>query len=203
MTHSRGSRPARLTQLTVPKGNVLSGPDWVVEKSNQQHRTRKERLVAAPNENSSRVSEIVLDPQRGDQLFVSADTTVQLVGGRCATCHSMFFPQFSISHNVGCTSDEIEQMLLGPTGVLSSYTTQYYSPPPPYPVTDPFDPFSVGAVAFPEGIEVIGKLVPEPGVAFAIGDRVELVELELTDVSDGSEIRTWAFQSAKKDGSNR
>lgn len=159
--------------------------------------------MPAPNDTSSRALEIVLDPQRGDQLFVSGDGMVQLVGGRCATCHSMFFPQFAIYHNVGCASEEIEQILLGPTGVLSSYTTQYYSPPPPYPVTDPFDPFSVGAVAFPEGIEVIGKLVAGPGVAFAIGDRVELVEQELADVSDGSKIRTWTFQYAKNDGGTR
>lgn len=140
--------------------------------------------------------ETKLGPLSALQLFVTSDSETQLVGGRCVTCGSIFFPQFAITHKVGCTSAEIEQVLLGPVGVVSSYTTQHYAPPPPFPVAEPFEPFSVISVAFPEGIEVVGRLLVDSGDEIRIGLNVRLTQFEMRDVSDGSTVETWAFQLA-------
>ena len=90
-------------------------------------------------------------------LFTQSSDKPQLIGGRCKSCGTYFFPKYYVMHKPGCKERQVEEVLLSRRGKLDSYTIQYYSPPPPFISPDPFVPYAIGWVALPEGIAVPGK----------------------------------------------
>jgi uncharacterized OB-fold protein len=118
-----------------------------------------------------------------------------LLGSRCTTCASVFFPPTQgFCRNPACAGEEFESTELSRRGTVWSYTDAQYQPPPPYiPATDPYVPFALAAVELPEGIVVLGQLADGYGVAdVRVGTEVELVVERL--YSDDSGDRTiWRF----------
>ena len=119
-----------------------------------------------------------------------------LVGSRCTTCGSTFFPRTQgFCRNPQCSGEEFEDTDLSRRGRVWSYTDAQYQPPPPYvPATDPYEPFALAAVELPEGIVVLGQVAAGYGVAdLAVGREVELVVEPL--YTDDTGVRTiWRWK---------
>ena len=49
-------------------------------------------------------------------LFVEAPEGPRLVGSRCRTCKTPYFPKSAVCHNPECKGSNIENALFGPTG---------------------------------------------------------------------------------------
>jgi uncharacterized OB-fold protein len=119
-----------------------------------------------------------------------------LISSRCTSCSTVFFPPVkaepgsAFCRNPQCDGDTFEDAPLSRRGTVWSYTDAQYQPPPPYiPVTDPFEPFALAAVALPEGLVVLGQVAAGFGVVdLRVGAEVELVVEEL---SPGESIWRW------------
>jgi uncharacterized OB-fold protein len=118
-----------------------------------------------------------------------------LVGSRCTTCGSTFFPRTSgFCRNPRCDGEEFDDAELSRRGRVWSYTDAQYQPPPPYiPATDPYVPFALAAVELPEGLVVLGQVADGYGVGdLEVGREVELVvETLYTDESGDRTIWRW------------
>ena len=100
-----------------------------------------------------------------------------LLGSRCTTCGTVFFPRRSgFCANPACGGEDFEETELSRRGTVWSYTDAQYQPPPPYVAPDPFVPFALAAVELPEGLVVLGQVARGYGVAdLHVGAEVELV----------------------------
>ena len=102
-----------------------------------------------------------------------------LLGTRCTTCGTVFFPREERScRNPECDGAELTEVRLSNRGRVWSYTNTCYQPPAPYmPRTDPFEPFTLAAVELPdEQLVVLGQVVDGVGVDdLSVGTEVELV----------------------------
>jgi uncharacterized OB-fold protein len=119
-----------------------------------------------------------------------------LVGSRCTTCESTFFPPTAgFCRNPQCNGDAFETTELSRRGRVWSYTDAQYQPPPPYiPSTDPYEPFALAAVELPEGIVVLGQVASGYGVAdLEVGHEVELV-VEPLYIDDSGEHTIWRWK---------
>jgi uncharacterized OB-fold protein len=120
-----------------------------------------------------------------------------LLGSRCATCATVFFPPVaaeSFCRNPACDGEAFEQTELGRRGTVWSYTDAQYQPPPPYvPASDPYRPFALVAVELPEGMVVLGQVAEGYGVDdLRVGAEVELVvETLYTDDEGDRSIWRW------------
>ena len=119
-----------------------------------------------------------------------------LVGSRCTTCGSTFFPRTAgFCRNPGCSGEEFEDTELSRRGRVWSYTDAQYQPPPPYiPSTEPYVPFALAAVELPEGLVVLGQVAEGYGVEdLEVGREVELVVEPL--YADETRVRTiWRWR---------
>ena len=130
---------------------------------------------------------------------VDESGAARLVGARCPDCGTYVFPpRESNCPNPGCGADELEAVPLSPHGTLWSYTENHYCPPPPYPQTEPFEPFAVAAVALAdEGLIVLGKVVDGTGAAdLQIGMAMELTTMPLYVDDDGVAHSVYAWRIA-------
>lgn len=123
-----------------------------------------------------------------DGLFrEEADGTGRLLGGKCPDCGAWFFPkQWSFCRNPACGGAELEDVELSSTGALWSFTDNRYSPPPPYPTTEPFEPYGVAAVRLgDEEMVVLGQVAHGTDVAgLTLGTTMELVVEPLYEDAD-------------------
>ncbi|HEX2892570.1 MAG TPA: OB-fold domain-containing protein [Marmoricola sp.] len=119
-----------------------------------------------------------------------------LVGSRCTTCGSTFFPRTQgFCRNPECAGEEFEEATLSRRGRVWSYTDAQYQPPAPYvPASDPYEPFALAAVELPEGLVVLGQVAAGYGVAdLEVGREVELVVEPLH--TDDTGVRTiWRWK---------
>ena len=115
-----------------------------------------------------------------------------LVGSRCSTCTTVYFPPTSgFCRNPTCDGEEFESAELSRRGRVWSYTDAQYLPPPPYVArTDPYQPFALAAVELAEGITVLGQVADGYGVQdLRVGAEVELVVEPLDD-----ELLVWRWK---------
>ena len=114
--------------------------------------------------------------------FTTGDSPA-LLGNRCTTCGTVFFPKASFfCRNPACSGEEFEETQLSRRGRIWSFTDAQYQPPPPYiPRNDPFQPFAIAAVELDEEqMVVLGQVADGYGVAdLEVGQPVELVIEEL------------------------
>ncbi|GGY11570.1 Zn-ribbon domain-containing OB-fold protein [Streptomyces djakartensis] len=104
----------------------------------------------------------------------------RLLGTRCASCASVFFPREDhYCRNPACASGELEEIRLSRRGRVWSFTDSRYRPPSPY-VSDPelpWQPYVLIAVELAaERIVVLGQAAPGVTVAdLAVGMEAEVV----------------------------
>ena len=113
----------------------------------------------------------------------------RLVGTRCTTCGTVFFPAASgFCRNPACRGRELLPAELSRTGKVWSYTDAQYQPPPPYvPRAEDqggYEPFAIAAVELAdEQIVILGQVADGYGVDdLAVGDDVEVVLEPLYEV---------------------
>jgi hypothetical protein len=110
--------------------------------------------------------------------WYTLDDPPHLLGSRCRSCGSYFFPRLStFCRNPACEGTAFEDVKLSRTGRIWSYTNACYQPPPPYVAAEPFVPFAIAAVELAaERMIVLGQVVGGVDVAqLKVGMQVELV----------------------------
>ena len=130
------------------------------------------------------------DPVPAVEGWFTTGAEPHLVGTKCTTCGTVFFPRASgFCRNPDCRGRDFEDVALARTGKVWSYTDAQYQPPPPYiPATDPYEPFALAAVELAdEQIVILGQVAKGFGVQdLKVGAPVELVVEPLYEV-DGVE----------------
>ena len=122
----------------------------------------------------------------------------RLIGSRCRSCRSYFFPKESFAcRNPSCGASELEDVPLSAIGVLWSFTDNHYQPPAPYMSPDPFVPYVLAAVELAdEKMVVLGQVAN--GVAtgdLTVGMRMKLVAETLYS-DDAKEYLVWKWSPA-------
>ena len=124
-------------------------------------------------------------------LFADTPQGPRLLGSKCATCRTPYFPKASVCHNPDCSASRIEDAAFGPRGTLWSFAVQYYAPPAPVKYDDPFVPYAMGVVDLPEGLRVLGRISIDDLKKVKIGMDVELILERLCGDQDGNEVISW------------
>jgi uncharacterized OB-fold protein len=100
-----------------------------------------------------------------------------LLGSRCTSCGTYFFPrQSSFCRNPDCAGTEFQDVELSRTGRIWSYTNACYEPPEPFVAPKPFQPFAIAAVELEtERMIVLGQVAAGIGVEqLKVGTPMEL-----------------------------
>lgn len=128
--------------------------------------------------------------------WFTADDDPHLLGSRCQTCKSYFFPKETMyCRNPGCASSEFDEVELSRTGTVWSFTENHYKPPAPYMSPEPFEPYTVAAVELAEEkMVVLGQLASGvPASELKAGMTVELVVEPLYE-DDDAEYLVWKWK---------
>jgi uncharacterized protein len=131
-----------------------------------------------------------------DGWFTSDGEHPTLVGTRCGTCGSYFFPpERGFCRNPGCDGTDLGEVALSRRGTLWSYTTANFPPPPPYLAPDPFEPYAVAAVELErERMVVLGQVAAgTPVESLRVDMDMELV-VEPVYADDDREYLAWKWQ---------
>jgi uncharacterized protein len=111
--------------------------------------------------------------------WFTIDDEPVLLGNRCTTCGTVFFPKASFfCRNPACSGEEFAETRLSRRGRIWSFTDAQYQPPPPYlPRSEPFEPFALAAVELAEEqMVILGQVADGFAVTdLAVGQQVELV----------------------------
>lgn len=121
------------------------------------------------------------------------DGQVHLIGTHCKSCGEVFFPRKETPFCSHCYSEQLEDIELSSTGVITSYTTVSYPPAGGFykgPV-----PFHYVIVEFPEGVYVQGHYIGVGPDEIRIGDRVKTVVDVLADTEDET-VLSYKFAPA-------
>jgi uncharacterized protein len=129
--------------------------------------------------------------------WFTTDDEPALLGNRCTTCGTVFFPKASFfCPNPACAGEEFEETKLSRVGRVWSFTDAQYQPPPPYvPRGGTYTPFAIAAVELvDEQMVVLGQVADGFTVDdLHVGQQVELVVEELfTD--DAGEHLVWKWR---------
>ena len=130
--------------------------------------------------------------------WFTTDDPPHLIGAKCTGCGTFVFPPRSGScPNPDCDSTSLTPSALSNRGRIWSYTENRYAPPPPFPVTDPFEPYAIAAVELEaEGLVVIGQVAK--GVLAAdlkVGMEMQL-EIGLHHTDDEHDYLIWVWAPA-------
>jgi len=120
-----------------------------------------------------------------------------LLGNRCTTCGTVFFPKASFfCRNPACSGEEFEETTLSRRGRIWSFTDAQYQPPPPYvPRAADYAPFAIAAVELAdEQMVVLGQVADGYGVDdLEVGQQVELVVEDLFSDDDNDYV-VWKWK---------
>ncbi len=122
----------------------------------------------------------------------------RLLGSRCKSCRSYFFPKESFAcRNPACQGRDIEDVPLSDTGTLWSFTDNHYQPPAPYVSPDPFVPYTIAAVELAEEkMVVLGQVAPGVDInTLEVGMSMDLVADTLY-VDAEHEYLVWKWKPA-------
>jgi len=127
-------------------------------------------------------------------LFAETPDGPRLLGSKCATCGTPYFPKSPVCRNPACAGASMEDAAFGPNGTLWSYTIQYYPPPPPAKYDEPYVPYALGMIDLPEGLRVLARISTDKPEDVVVGSDVQLVLEKLYTAPDGSDVITWKFR---------
>ena len=126
-------------------------------------------------------------------LFEGTGSAARLIGTRCTSCGTHYFPKTLSCRNPQCLEKATQDVLLSREGTLYSYTVQHYQPPALFRMAD-WAPYAIGSVELPEGLRVMGILTGCEPASLTIGMAVELTVETLYLDEQGREVQTYKFQ---------
>jgi uncharacterized OB-fold protein len=127
-----------------------------------------------------------------DGLFTTDAVGPALVGTRCTGCGTHYFPKSLSCRNPDCATKVVEDVLLGRSGRLYSYTVQAYRPPALFRM-EPWAPYVIGLVELPEGLRVLGMLTGCEPDQVRIDMDLELVLEPLHRDESGRDVLTYKY----------
>ena len=127
-------------------------------------------------------------------LFTETAEGPRLLGSKCASCGTPYFPRSAVCHNPDCRESKIEEASFGPRGTLWSCAIQNYPPPAPARYEEPYTPYALGMVDMPEGLRVLGRISTDDPEGVQVGAEVELVLERLYLDENENEVITWKFR---------
>lgn len=127
-------------------------------------------------------------------LFAETEEGPRLLGSKCISCGTPYFPKSAVCHNPDCNQSKVEDASFGPRGKLWSCAVQNYPPPPPAKYEEPYTPYALGVVDLAEGLRVVGRISTDDPEGLKVGVDVELVLEKLYHDEDGNEVITWKFR---------
>lgn len=124
-------------------------------------------------------------------LFTWPSDDPRIIAGRCKKCGVVAFPKAPFCPNPDCEKERenMEQIELSKGGTLYTYTHQIYRPPAPFKI-EPFQPYAIGMVDFPEGIRILGIITRMEDLR--IGMQVETTVGKLYE-DEENEYITWMW----------
>lgn len=125
-------------------------------------------------------------------LFEQTADGARLIGSRCRTCGTLYFPQAIACRDPHDGDRTVERVPLPDRGVLHSYTVQRYRPPSLFRM-EPWAPYAIGLVDLGGGLRVMGMMTGVAPEDLAIGLRVRVVAAPLCVGSTGEDVLTWMF----------
>jgi uncharacterized OB-fold protein len=130
--------------------------------------------------------------------FTADDAAPHLLGTRCTTCGTFFFPPVTTyCANPDCDSSEFDEVPLSGRGKIWSFTANRYQPPAPYVAAEPWVPYAIAAVELAEEkMVVLGQMVPDVDVdQLSIGMDVELT-LGTLYTDEDHDYLVWKWKPA-------
>jgi uncharacterized OB-fold protein len=127
-------------------------------------------------------------------LFAETKDGARLIGSRCATCGTPYFPQVDWCRHPECTASKIEQAGFGPDGKIWSCAIQDYPPPPPAKFDKPYKPYAMAVVDLADGLRVLGQVDTDDIRSVRPDMKVILVVATLCHDDAGNELTTWKFR---------
>lgn len=127
--------------------------------------------------------------------FFAVDPEPHLLGSRCTSCGTYFFPKRTgRCNNPDCGAEALVETPLSRRGRVWSYTANNYAPPPPFRAPEPYVPYALAAVELEEEkITVLGMVVPDYDVKdLSIGMELELTVGVLYE-DDDHEYLVWKW----------
>lgn len=134
-------------------------------------------------------------------LFTDGPGGAKLLGSRCATCNTPYFPASSICRHPDCSHSDVGDAQFGGRGTLWSYSIQSYPPPPPARYDEPYEPYAVAVVDLDDGLRVVGRMDVADPQTLRVGEAVELVVGTLCHEADGSKLVSWMFRPVGQEAS--
>ena len=127
-------------------------------------------------------------------LFSETAEGPRLLGSKCTSCGTPYFPRSEICHNPDCEKTQMEDASFGPRGRVWSSAVPNYPPPPPALSQKPYEPYAVAAVDLPAGLRVMGRVATDDPENVPVGAEVELVFDAFGSDDAGNEIVSWMFK---------
>lgn len=127
-------------------------------------------------------------------LFAETADGARLIGSRCASCKTPYFPKVDYCRHPECTSSQIEDAGFGPDGTIWSCAIQDYPPPPPAKFDKPYQPYAMAVVDLADGLRVLGQIKTDDIRSVQPDQKVTLVIDTLCHDEAGNEVVTWKFR---------
>lgn len=113
------------------------------------------------------------------------DGNIRLVAGYCPDSKNYTFPKY-LADPVSFT-DNVEERLLSPTGVLHSFTVVRRSMPE-YVV-----PYGLALVDFPETVRVMAQVETSDFDSLTLGEEMGITTGFIRKAADGSDVISYKF----------
>lgn len=122
----------------------------------------------------------------------SEEGGARLLGARCRSCQTPYFPTPSHCRNPDCAQSELAAEAFTGGGRLWSYSVANFAPPAPHKYDQPFQPYVIGVVDLDQGLRVVGQMVGS-AEEMKVDARVELV-IDPIYHEDGKAFTSWKFK---------
>lgn len=149
----------------------------------------KERIIVT--DSPAAEANVATDAFRSDLFCVVGDEP-RLIASRCESCSEITFPEQASCPR--CAAQSVSRELLGPRGVLWTWTVQTFAPKPPFLAGDAFEPFGVGYVELPGQLRIEARLTEADPTRLRIGLPMTLT---LIDLPGHPGHTTFAFAPAE------
>jgi uncharacterized OB-fold protein len=131
-----------------------------------------------------------------ESVVTEGSDGIRLVGSRCNECGAVSFPTRGSCSR--CSSEDLSEHPLAPTGVLWGFTIQGFPPKTPYLGAEaPFEPFGVGYVNLGDEVLVESRLIAASPDELQNGMRMKLV---LSTFAGGNLTYAFAPDTGPEEG---